>query len=160
MGVKRRVIIPVVAISLVALSGGVFAVTRPQAPHDKPFQLPVTHSGTKTTPSIADEIKTRDTVTPVTPEVVGPEAPAPVIVPKTTAELKAEAEQKITELTGNPVQFGCFDKIIDYRYGWDITEAEMLHRIDTINSIYASFCSGLNVVRQYGGVGTPPGFRD
>jgi hypothetical protein len=157
---KRRVILPIIAASVIAVSGGVLAMTRPEKNHDLPLQLPVTHSGTKTTPSIADEIKTRDTVTPVTPEVVGPEAPAPVIVPKTTAELKAEAEQKITELTGNPVQFGCFDKIIDYRYGWDITEAEMLHRIDTINTTYASFCSGLNVVRQYGGVGTPPGFRD
>jgi len=77
-------------------------------------------------------------------------------------DVRTEAHQKILDNGWNEENATCFDLIIDHMYNWNITETEMLHRIDTVAQTYSSYCSAWNVIQSYptNGPGKPPGFRD
>jgi hypothetical protein len=118
-------------------------------------------------PQLAVKVTPPPTVPASTESTVSPATSAPTTTPpvttqtpavKTVDQLKAEAQTTI----GNTNQYDCFDRIIQLRYNWNITETEMLHRIQTVGAAYVSYCAAYGTVSTYplSAPTPPPGFRD
>lgn len=159
---SKRLAIPLLLVVAIGTTVGVKALNTPVPTIKyKAVEHVQTQSSEPVIPPAVTPVTQNETTTPVAAPATTPTA-SETPAPKTIDELKAEAAQRITDDDNNVQQVECFNEIIQYRYGWNISETEMLHRIDNIEQLYTSFCSGWSVVRNspLTGPNVPPGFRD
>lgn len=152
---------PVIVASVVAIATGsalVYRDTHTIVPYS-PGKATVIEEAAPLKSDAEQAVDTTTQEETVSPEVPPAEdsnvAPEPVSLPD-------KAKTRILADTNNITQYDCFYKIIDYRYGWNVSETEMFHRIDTVEQTYSSFCSAWSVIQTYplNAPLAPPGFRD
>ena len=163
---KQAIIVATVAVTLLGAGGSVALVARRQA---QPVDLKPSAANVASAPQPVDtQGVAAPTSAPATSAAIQPTASTPATSttatttqPMTVDQLQAEAAAHIMAQP-NAVQayVGCFDEIIQRRYQWQLTETEMLHRLDSLQKTYTNLCVAQHLVDSYPLSQTPPGFRD
>lgn len=141
----NRSILPyvLIIIALILIIGGAFYFTRNPAPQQ---------SSTQNTTQ-AEAAKATETPVEATPAV--PESPEPTPTPTTPTDPTTPAETPTVEQLTKPYaisrgeddyQSKCFYQIINYRTDFNLSEAEMHAKYDSIKQYYPSMCAALNII--------------
>lgn len=158
---KLRLPLAALATTTLVVLGGLYfhdttktVVTKSTLPVVKLEQAPPQYPTTPATTQPAATPETTDSTT-----TTSSETPTTVAQP---VDIKTEAAQKILAAGNNEYQVTCFDNIMSYWYDWNISDTEVLHRVDTIGQTYTSYCTGWSHIKTIpvGAPETPPGLRD
>lgn len=145
------IITPIVAL---AIGGAIYALPNKKSTSKLQASAPQTQAveiPKQNTVQAEPQTTAQSSVKPVSKPVAAATDPTPA--PKTTDELKAIAAQVVTSTWTGPDsrpsndtlgnQIACFDKLMDVRFSWSVTEIDLHTYLDTVNQRYQGYYCGV-----------------